>query len=185
MEGHHEELLDIILEALGDKVANLKEVKATSPLNEYWERGYQVVVVYHKTEMTKMEQYEGLIWHGGYIRSPWPNANTTDLLRSKLTDLSAEKRHPQAFFVLQGVLTPDGELIKNQIMDVKGVSIKGFADSCNCQFVDWITGDPDSQLKLWSKGGGDDEEGRANSITIVDFVERGSVISAVINSNRA
>ena len=70
-------------------------------------------------------------------------------------------------------------------MDVKGVSIKGFSDSCNCQFVDWITGDPDSQLKLSCKGGGDDGEGRANSITIVDFVERGSVTSAVINSNRA
>jgi len=43
--------------------------------------------------------------------------------------------------VLQGILTPDGELIKNQILDVKGISIKNSAPSCNTCFADWITGD--------------------------------------------
>ena len=157
MDDHHEDLIDMILEAFGDKVANLNEVKPTSSLNEYWDRGYQVIVVYHNSEISKMEKYDGLLWHGGNLRSPWLEASTTDALRSKLTELSVEKRHPGAFFVLQGILTPDGELIKNQIMDAKGISIKSFSGGCNCQLVDWITGDLDSQLKLTCKGVEEDD----------------------------
>lgn len=57
MGDHHEQLIDLIL---GDKDANLNEVKPTSPLKEYWERGYQVIIAYHKSEMTKMEKYAQL-----------------------------------------------------------------------------------------------------------------------------
>ena len=86
---------------------------------------------------------------------------------------------------MQGILTPDGALIMNQIMDAKGISIKTFAPGCNCQFVDWITGDADKKLKLTRRGVEEEEEdGRANSIVIVDYVENGSVVPAVINSNR-
>ena len=71
-------------------------------------------------------------------------------------------------------------------MDAKGISIKSFSGGCNCQLVDWITGDLDSQLKLTCKGvEEDDGEGRDNSIVIVDYVENVSVIPAVINSNRS
>ena len=180
------QFLDMVLEAFGDKVANLKKISPSSPLSEYWERGYQVVVVYKNSDITKMEQYNGLAWNSGYIRSPWPEANTTDMLRTRLVESSTSKRHPKAFFVLQGILTPDGELIKNQIMDTKGISIKSFAGGCNCHFSDWITGDPDCELKLMTCKGDDEngEEGRKNSIVIADYIENGSVIPAVINSNR-
>ena len=163
MDDHHEALVDMVLEAFGDKVADRKVVSAKSPVSEYWEHGYQVVVVYHKTEVTKMEKYDGLLWHGGYVRSPWPEASTADELREKLTTLSVEKRYPAAFFVLQGILTPDGELIMHQIMDAKGISIKTFAPGCNCHFVDWIMGDADGTLKLTRRGvEEEEEEGRAN-----------------------
>ena len=112
-DDHHMQFLDMVLEAFGDKVANLKKISPSSPLSEYWERGYQVVVVYKNSDITKMEQYNGLAWNSGYIRSPWPEANTTDMLRTRLVESSTSKRHPKAFFVLQGILTPDGELIKN------------------------------------------------------------------------
>ena len=138
--------------------------------------------------MTKEEKYEGILYHGGYVRSPWPEANTTDDLHSKLTTSSVEKRHSAAFFVLQGILTPDGELIKNQILNTKGVSIKNSAPSCNTCFADWITGDHvGSKLKLSHSATGEDEdeEGRPTSIVIVDYVENGAVLPAVINSNRA
>jgi len=188
MDDHHEDLVDMVLEAFGEKVANIKKVKATSPVKHYWEQGYQVVIVYHNTEVTKMGKYSGLLMHGGYVRSPWPEASTTDALRSKLATLSVEKRHPSAFFVLQGILTPDGELIRRQIMHAKGVSIRSFSGGCNTQFVDWITGDDaDGKLKLSCDRGvceKEEDEGRATSIVIVDYVENGSVIPAVINSNR-
>ena len=186
MDDQHEVLIDMVLEAFGDKVANRSVANAKSPMSDYWANGFQVVLIYHKTEMTEMEKYEGLIWHGGYVRSPWPAASSTDALREKLVETSVEKRHPNAFFVMQGILTPDGELIKNQIMDTGGVSIRSFAPGCNCHFADWITGDLDGQLKLCCRGTEEDgDEGRANSIVIVDYVEHGSVIPAVINSNRS
>ena len=188
MDDHHAEFIDMVLEAFGDKVARVDKVKAATAVSEYWERGYQVVVVYHNTDMTKEDKYDGILYHGGYVRSPWPEANNTEDLHSKLTTSSIEKRHSAAFFVMQGILTPDGELIKNQILDAKGVSIRNSAPGCNCQFVDWITGDhPSSKLKLsrTAEGESEDEEGRANSIVIVDYIENGSVLPAVINSNRA
>lgn len=185
MDGHHEALIDMVLEAFGDKVANQNVVKPKSPVSKYWDNGFQVVIVYQNTEMTKKDKYSGLLWHNGNIRSPWPEASSTNVLRTKLMESSVEKRHPGAFFVMQGILTPDGELIKNQLMDAGGISIKSFAPGCNCHFVDWITGDLDGQLKLCCRGIDEDEsEGRANSIVIVDYVEHGSVIPAVINSNR-
>lgn len=149
MDGHHEKFIDMILESFGDKVARVDKVKPASSVKEYWKRGYQVVICYHNTDMTKNDKYEGFLYHGGYVRSPWPEANTTDDLHTKLTTSSIEKRHSAAFFVLQGILTPDGELIKNQILEAKGISIKNSAPSCNTCFADWITGDHvGSKLKL-------------------------------------
>lgn len=186
MDGQHEPLVDMILEAFGEKVADRKTVKGKSPVSEYWDNGYQVVVIYHNTETTEMDKYSGLLWHGGNVRSPWPEASSTDALREKLVETSVEKRHPGAFFVMQGILTPDGELITSQIMDTGGISIRSFAPGCNCHFVDWITGDLGGELKLCCRAEDEDgDEGRANSIVIVDYVEHGSVIPAVINSNRS
>jgi hypothetical protein len=187
MDGHHEQLIDMVLDTFGDKVARVDDLKPKHPVKSYWKRGYQVIVVYHNTDQTKKEKYEGILYQGAYVRSPWPEANNTNDLHRQLKIFSVEKRHAGAFFVMQGILTPDGELIKNQIMKADGISIRRTAPRCNCNMADWITGDlPGTKLMLSRSAGGEDEEeeGRPNSVVIIDYAEFGSVLPAVINSNR-
>jgi len=187
MNGHDDELVGLIIGTLGDKAADNRKVKPSSPVSEYWDGGYQAVVVYNRTGLD-FASYEGKVWHPYNIRSPWPEASDTDELRVKLKEKVERHYDANRFYVLQGVLTPDVELIKKQILDNAGVSIKSFSKGCNCRVVDWV-GDDDGEDKIMHRGppsknekGGDHKE---LNIVIVDFFENCSLLPAVVNSNRA
>jgi hypothetical protein len=49
---------------------------------------------------------------------------------------SKENGHQGAFCVMQGILTPHGELINNQIIECGEISVGSFVPSYNCHFVD-------------------------------------------------
>ena len=170
MDGHHKELADLITETLGDKVANGNEVKPNSPVSDYWSKGYQAVVLYHKQEI--IADYQGLLWSPRYIYSQWPEAGEAAELHAKFQEnLAKVEAHAGRFFVLQGILTPDADLIKEEILDSGGVSIEGIARDCNCKVVDWIDQDVVAADKPLN-------------ICIVDFVENCGLLPCVVNSNR-
>lgn len=166
MDGHYKELADYVIESLGSKVAVSNDVQPKSPVSDYWDKGYQAVVLYHNPPI--IPDYQGKLWGARWITSPWPEANDAEELRSKLEE-NVEKQHGGRFFVLQGILTPDVELIKEEILDSGGVSIKSIALDCNCKVVDWVDGD---------------FQKKSLNVVIIDFFEICSLLPCVVDSNR-
>jgi hypothetical protein len=167
MDDHHEEFIDMVLTSLGDKVADRDECDQKATVNEFWDKGYQAVVFYKAREM--VDKYEGKVWPMRFIKSPWPNTGDTGELYGKLKD-NVEKRNSNNFFVLQGILTPDTELIKKEILDGGGLSIKKISDRCSGKVVDWVEEEWKPQQLL--------------NIVIVDFFENCSILPSIINYNR-
>jgi hypothetical protein len=166
MDEHHAGLVDNVIATLGDKVADSREVQATSTVGEYWEKGYQAVILY--CGKSCLPDYPGVLWSQGQIRSPWPNVIEADALREKLKE-KIEDHDTNWFFVLQGLLTPDVELIKQEIFESGGISIKSIATRCSSKVVDWV----------------DDEwKEQSLNIVVVDFFQHCSMVPAVINYNR-
>jgi hypothetical protein len=174
MEGHHEEMLDMVLGVLGDKVADRDEqMQQNSPVKRFWNKGYQAIIIYQRHDKV-MNIYKGKVWPTWMIQSPWPDSGDTDDLRTKL-DSNVKARgaeHMDKLFVLQGILTPDVDLIANGLMDGDGLSIKGYARRTSPRVVDWCEDD-------WMTS----DQTRLN-IVIVDFYEGCSMVPALLNYNR-
>ena len=168
MEGHHKELADLILASLGTKAADFNEVKPNSTVGEYWDKGYQAVVLYNYQPIIK--DYEGKLWPARFISSPWPETGDPNVLQVKMKENVAKKRNnPGAFFVLQGILTPDAEAIKDGILESGGVSIESMSRQCNCKLPGWVE---------------KDFRGESLNVVIIDFFENCSLLPCVLNLNR-
>jgi len=167
MTGKHDEFTDMVLEMLGDKVADIDHVKPNSTYSEFLEKNARAIVIYHDG-MTSKES-EGRLWSRGWILSPWPQANDSEDLYDKLKE-NITNRKLNKFFVLQGILTPDGELIKEEVMANRGdMSIKNIASKVSCRVVDWV----------------DDEwKDMTHNVVIVDFFSDCSMVQAILNLNR-
>jgi hypothetical protein len=155
-----------MLGTLGDKVADRKSVSPESPVSAYWEKGYQAVIIYCANSVIK--DYKGMVWHKRDIKSPWPNSNETIQLHGKLKE-NLETGPKNKFFVLQGILTPDTELIKKEVFESGGISIKSIAQNCNCKVVDWVE-------EEWKQ--------ETLNVVIIDFFDNCSLLPSVINYNR-
>jgi hypothetical protein len=177
MDEHHEKFLNIVFEALGDKAANLNiegGLSQDSKVQRFWKNGFQAIVFYQFHDLVK-DIFGGKVWPMWRIQSPWPESATTDDLYNKL-EVNVKKRSAEnmdKLFVVQGILTPDVELIKNGLMDGDGLSIKVYARRASPKVVDWCEDD-------WMKSGE-----RCLNIVIVDFYEGCSMIPALINYNRS
>eukprot|EP00429_Kryptoperidinium_foliaceum_P025007 CAMPEP_0176147498 /NCGR_PEP_ID=MMETSP0120_2-20121206/75192_1 /TAXON_ID=160619 /ORGANISM="Kryptoperidinium foliaceum, Strain CCMP 1326" /LENGTH=447 /DNA_ID=CAMNT_0017484117 /DNA_START=65 /DNA_END=1408 /DNA_ORIENTATION=- len=166
-EQQNQALVQIIDEALGAKMANFFECPPTAPLNDFWEKGYQAVVLYQNFDFVK--ESNGKLWSLGCLDSPWPEAGDHNELYSKLTEKVSQLPESK-LFCAQGILTPDAELIKRSILTGGGLSIRQIAKRCNGKVVDWL-----------------EEEWKPNrkvNIVIVDFFQDSNLIPAVINYNR-
>lgn len=167
MDGHHNELVDDMLATLGDKVANFNSLKPTSTVGDYWNAGAQAVILYCGKDT--LGQYDGRLWSQREIKSPWPQAAEITILHDKLK-INVEKRSKDTFFVLQGLLTPDGNLIKEEIMESNiSTSLETIACRVNCKVVAWIEDE-------WNE--------ETHNVVIVDFFESCSMVPAIINWNR-
>jgi len=204
-EQHRDLLENVVLATLGEKVADDNTVGPASKVREYWDNKFQVVVLYNRKELD-FDSFHGKVWHPSLLVSQWPEANDAVELKSKLCEYvhkrsASNSQNNNKFFVLQGVLTPDAELIKKEIMSggglvgggKNGISIKSFSGDCNCKVVDWISGEEDDD-DHHRGGDGHESEHSASSlccsncymnIVIVDFFENCSLLPAVILSNRS
>ena len=165
----HTELAAMIVDTLGDKVAVRGDLQPNSPVQQYWDAGAQAVIVYHDGETQRAS--DNKLWFKGCLKSPWPNKNDTQELKDKLEERFASDRQPDKFFVLQGILTPDGELIKEEILGSGGgsTSIKSIAGRVSGKVVDWVENDWKDQQQ---------------NVVIVDFFQDCCMVPAIINLNR-
>jgi hypothetical protein len=166
MEDKHGTFTDTVLKTLGEKVADSNVLKPDSTVGQYWEKGAQAIVIYHDNPTSSGS--EGRLWNKGLISSPWPNENDTTGLRQKLKDYM-EHRPMNKFFVLQGILTPDGDLIKEEVLSNKGdLSIKLIAKKVSSKVVNWVDDE-------WFE--------QSHNICIVDFYENCSMVHTIISLN--
>lgn len=169
MDGHHKEFVDdIVLATLGDKAASNLTLQPDTVVGEYWKEGMQAVVIYCDKTVVKDHQQDGKLWPQQLISSPWPNVIDATALHDKLKG-KLEKRNKNKFFVLQGILTPDGELIKSEVMTSGGMSMKSMAKRVGVKVIDWVDED-------WKE--------HSHNIVIVDFFQDCSIVPATINFNR-
>lgn len=176
MGENHEDFLNMVFETLGDKAANLGVggVSQDSTVQTFWDNGFQAIVFYQYHGKVA-EAFGGKVWPMWRIQSPWPESSGTDDLYAKLQG-NLKKRnaeHKDKLFVVQGILTPDVELIKKGLTDGDGLSIKGYARRASPRVVDWCEGD-------WMKS----KKERLLNIVIVDFYQGCSMIPALLNYNR-
>lgn len=167
-EGQYEALGNMIIKAFGNKLAVRDECPANAPVQKFWNKGYQAVVLYQNQNMCN--QSNGRLWPLNYLDSPWPNAgNTTELysaLQKKVANHS--KDH---FFAVQGILTPDAELIQKELWKGGGdMSIRQVARRCGGKVVDWVEEEWKPTKNL--------------NIVIVDFFEDCNLLPAIINYNQ-
>ena len=167
-EEQYQALSDMVVEVLGDKIAHRSKVTQKSTIQEYWDNGYQLAILYQRRK-TLSDDRKDQFWNMGYIESPWPNAGDNSELYDKLKGY-VDKHNEDDFFVIQGLLTPDVELIKKEILESGGLSIKQISDKCKGCIVDWVEEEWKSTNRL--------------NIVIVDFFENCSIIPAIINYNR-
>jgi hypothetical protein len=208
MDGHHVDFLEMVFEILGDVAASPKTTSAASKVSEFWNRKKQAMIIYHaSSDVYKDEPFANRVYHNGYIHSPWPEANDTSLLRSKLggyVQSRYDDKHENRLFVLQGMLTPDVELIKNGLMRGDGLSIRAYAKLASPAVLDWcteewmtMTGGGRDDARRDGGGGGrksgdaagkkkeeEEEKRRLLNIVIVDFIEGVSIVPAIIDYNR-
>lgn len=167
MDGHHKEFLDSILATLGDKVAKFSKLKADSPVEDYWKAGAQVVILYCGDQV--IGRCKGKVWAQSEISSPWPNATDISILHDKLNE-SVENRSKDKFFVLQGLLTPDANLVKEEILaNNVSTSLETIAKRVSSKVVGWIEQEWYEQIQ---------------NVVIVDFFEKCSMVPTIINWNR-
>ena len=167
MDGHHKEFVYEVLATLGNKVANFQKLKAKSTVGDFWEAGAQAVILYCNQD--KIGHYKGKIWSQNEIRSPWPNTTDINILHDKLKE-NVEQREVDKFFVLQGLLTPDGNLIKDEILSNNvNTSLETIAKRVSCKVVDWVE---------------DEWHEHTHNVVIVDFFEKCSIVPTIIHWNR-
>jgi hypothetical protein len=200
MDGHHAEFLRMVFDALGDKAASPRTTSAVSRVSEYWSRNKQAIVIYHaSSDAWKDAPFANRVYHGGYVHSPWPEANDTDELRAKLgsyVDSRHDDENRNRLFVLQGMLTPDVELIKSGLMRGDGPSTREYARLASPAVLDWCAEEWMTTDGRDARGGGGKNEDAAAAagkkkgekrrfnIVIVDFIEGVSIIPAIIDYNR-
>ena len=161
-------LSKMIFKTLGDKLAIHDTCPPNAPVQTYWDNGYQAVVLYQ--DGATVNKSKGRLWPLQELDSPWPNVGTTNDLHVALKE-KVSSRNPRKFFCAQGILTPDANVIKREIMKGDGLSIRKLAKQCAGKVVDWVEDDwkPADQL----------------NIVIVDFSEITNLVPAVISYNHS
>ncbi|KAF8315862.1 PLC-like phosphodiesterase [Clavulina sp. PMI_390] len=101
----HEELVGMLRSYLGDKLVPASTSWDVT-MNELWSTSHRVIVFYDDSHSVNKNDF---LWSQGAISSPWPNVQSADDLKARLDrELPNTDR---GFFVLQGVVTPDGDMI--------------------------------------------------------------------------
>lgn len=172
----HVKLVSKIISTFGTALAP----NALTPgvtIGDLWEGNYQVVVIYHcdsdDTKCVNATKDHPQLWPKSSIWSPWPDERDVSKLKSDLiNDLGKRSSsHANQLFVLQGVLTPNGDTVKNGVNPFKDYprDLENIADSVTPTVVEWVK-------NLWNN--------QPLNIIIVDWFERADLIGVAKSLNR-
>ncbi len=165
--GEHALVIHLLLSQLGDKIADSYAFNASTPLNQFWEKNKQIIVIYHNKEQAK---HYPQLWPSSTISSRWPNKQkSSDLIQYLNSNLN--NRLNDQLYVISGVLTPNEDVIVSSLYNPFAPnSIKTYTLDYKQDLYNWLF---DKQNKLGQKG----------SIIIEDWTTGQSLTHYVIDSN--
>ena len=149
----HAQLIALIKKYLGDKAAPTTTLNPNSTMQDFYNSGKQVVILYgdDTDSFNEASKYPDLLWQRqNNIDSFWANTSDVDVLKNKLTNhvnkqlaacnpdessklpTNSSTCSNNKIFVMQGQITPDGAMI--------GKAIPGALNPL-AAVVDWFGGD--------------------------------------------
>lgn len=173
----HPELISLIQRTFGNKLAPNDMYKPTSSLNEFWQNKHQVITLYYndkgRIKESEWSKTNNLLWGVENIWSPWANKQNITDLKDRL-DFYLTKdpsKFENKFFVLQGILTPDGQTIAGSFKPTfRGIrSLKDFSMQVRQPMAGW--------LYQWKK------ENKNINIVMMDFLDDKKLIGYMIQLN--
>ncbi|GLG95159.1 PI-PLC X domain-containing protein 3 [Gryllus bimaculatus] len=129
-ENDHSNMLGIIHNTFGRKLCPCFDNLYHVTLNWMFAHGYQVIVVYR----SRAAAYMQTCWPSSAWPTPWPNTTDVDEMFKFLTQKLAS-RPPNAGYVTQCVLTPDGPLI---LLHPFSTLEQRCASICNTASIPWL-----------------------------------------------
>jgi hypothetical protein len=157
-------LANMLNTSLGNKlVPNTTGVNVT--LNQLWATSGRIIVFFDDAASVQKHNF---LWSESGISSPWPNVTTSSALH---TALNGELPNTSSgFFVLQGLLTPDGTVISQGLIPFSGNpdSLLSQAEGLNPQLNSWINSD-------WSQSN--------LNIVICDWYQSTNFVDIVVGLN--
>ncbi len=162
----HKKFLAQIKETFGSKLCPNQDISAVT-LQNLWKLNQQVLVCYHHPLAT----HDMLVWPGDVIMSPWPNQTSSEKLLHILEKNYELGAVSAAFYVTQGVLTPDVLFV------IEHIESSLYASLCQKvaePVVQWLT-------KKQAIGAGK----RGINICILDYVQLAKYTDIVLALNQA
>jgi len=135
-------------------------------LQMMWSAGLQLVVFYHCDTACR---HHFQLWPGTCIPAPWYNAVSCQSLVSAVDRDCAMRlqTHPETFYVIQGILTPDGGFVASRLGQTLCGTLSGQALN---PFLDWL------RLQKCGHAG--------INIVTVDFVELTQLVPILLDINQ-
>jgi hypothetical protein len=158
----HNALVSKLISTFGDILAP-RSFTVDATVNDLWAKRQRVIVLYGNGDAVTANAQ---LWSQSSISSPWPNKTDTSSLKNALEGELPNKR--DTFFVLQGVLTPDGEMIKKGFIPGHWHSLEDVAKDTTPKVVGWIK-------DLWAN--------QNLNIVIVDWFEVSNYVDVVKSLN--
>ncbi len=173
----HNELMTLIQGTFDKKMVPGDTYSPNVTLNELWEKKYQVIALYYNDKGNSKEvpgsKASNLLWGPDKIRSPWANKQKIEDLKKELDKYinTHTTNAPNQFFVLQGILTPDGATIAGSLKpSFKGIrSLKDFSAQLKKPMSEWLV--------EWRWGN------KKLNIIMMDFLDDKGLVEEIIKLN--
>jgi hypothetical protein len=131
----HAALASRLSAALGSRLAP-SSLSATATMSQLWSSGYNVIALYADSATVAAN---GFLWPQSSIASPWANTTSTSTLQSFITTQPLS-RSGSSFFVSQGILTPDTNMIEQGLIPFTSNpgSLVDVANNLDPQLWNWL-----------------------------------------------
>ncbi|KAF7340893.1 Phosphatidylinositol-specific phospholipase C domain-containing protein [Mycena sanguinolenta] len=129
----HANLVSMLQTTFGNKLAPAS-LGANVTLNQLWSTSYRIIIFYDDAATVGANPF---LWSQSTISSPWPNVQDVGALNGALARELPNKL--STFFVLQGILTPNGAMIALGLVGVGPRSLTAVAQAVTPAVVGWLS----------------------------------------------
>jgi hypothetical protein len=164
-EDDHGHLVEVVEKLFGDRLATRPDLKLspTSTLQEYWDAGTNVIVIYHDDR----EEAQSFWNRGDVIKTLWPNRQKpSDAIKYFAEHLEKKKESYSKFHSFQACLTANSSVILKSPWG----GIESLAEKLNKELAKKFREDE----LYWNKA----------NIMMVDYPEQSDLAQAIIDANQ-